>query len=239
MYVITSINSEVTIYTPIINNMDLRLINGAVFQIVGPSGSGKTHFVTQLLKKAREIFQKPIRKIYWLMGTGDDGEVGDTEKHLKCIKNITFLKGFEKGWQSKPQQDDVIVIDDLFTESTKEHDFNNLFTKIARHRQVTVIFITQNLFHQGGQHRTRNLNVHYLVIFKNPRDGTVVDYLARQAYPTNRNFLIDAFRDATDDVAHGYLFLDFTQACPETLRVRTDIFNPQGIFVYKQNESST
>ena len=42
--------------------MDLRLENGAVFQIVGPSGSGKTHFVSQLLTHADSIFANRIRK---------------------------------------------------------------------------------------------------------------------------------------------------------------------------------
>ena len=216
--------------------MDLRLLSGAVFQIVGPSGSGKTHFVVNLLNSSTRssIFKEPIRNIYWLMGT-DEGEAGDTLKQFKTLKNIKILKGFLPGWQNKPSRGDVVVIDDLFSESTKETDFNNMFTKVARHRQVTVIFITQNLFHQGGQHRTRNLNVHYLAIFKNPRDNTVIDYLARQAFPSNRNYLIDAFKDATVDRPHGYLFLDFTQTCPDMLRVRTDIFNiDDGIIIYKQ-----
>ena len=215
--------------------MDLRLVNGAVFQVVGPSGSGKTHFVINLLS-TQNVFKEKTRQIYWLMGT-NEGESGDTQNQFKALKNVKILKGFEEGWQDKPKKGDVVVIDDLFSESTKEQDFNNMFTKVACHRQVTVIFITQNIFHQGGQHRTRNLNVHYLVIFKNPRDNTVVDYLARQAFPTNRLFLIDAFKDATVDKPHGYLFLDFTQACPDLLRVRADIFNPNGIVVYKQCSS--
>ena len=134
------------------SNMDLRLVNGAVFQVVGPSGSGKTHFVINLLS-SQNVFKEPTRHIYWLMGTSE-GESGDTQKQFKSLKNVKILKGFEKGWQTKPQKGDVVVIDDLFSESTKEQDFNNMFTKVARHRQVTVIFITQNLFHQGGQSYT-------------------------------------------------------------------------------------
>ena len=164
--------------------MDLRLANGAVFQVVGPSGSGKTHFVINLLS-AENVFKEPTRQIYWLMGI-DEGESGETQQQFKTLKHVKILKGFEEGWQDKPLKGDVVVIDDLFSESTKEQNFNNMFTKVARHRQVTVIFITQNLFHQGGQHRTRNLNVHYLIIFKNPRDNTVIDYLARQAFLSNR-----------------------------------------------------
>ena len=212
--------------------MDLRFANNCVFQIVGPSGSGKTFFVTNLLYNANVIFKNKIGKIYWLMGI-EEGEHGKTQQSLKRIKNISFMNGFEEGWEKRPKSGDVIVIDDLFTESTKEQAFNNLFTKIARHRGVTVIFLTQNLFHQGGQHRTRNLNVNYLVIFKNPRDNTVIDFLARQAFPSNRKFLMDAFQDATHNKPFGYLFLDFTQTCPEELRVRADIFNE--FYVYKQS----
>ena len=214
--------------------MDLRLENGSVMQVVGPSGSGKTHFVCSLLRDSHLKFKRAIKKIYWLMGS-DEGEAGETAKEMKKLGDkVKVLRGFEKGWQSKPQKDDAIVIDDLYAESTKETDFNNLFTKVARHRQVTVIFITQNLFHQGGQHRTRNLNVHYLVLFKNPRDCTAIDFIARQAFPKNRLFLVDAYKDATENRPHGYLFIDFTQPCPDFLRVRSDVFNVNGITVYKQ-----
>lgn len=214
--------------------MDMRLKNDAVFQVVGPSGCGKTMFVTQLLENSRQVFLKPVKHIYWLMGTSD-GESGATKQQFKKLhKNITILQGFEKGWIDKPQKGDAIVIDDLFAESSKEGNFNNLFTKIARHRGVTVIFITQNMFHQGGQHRTRNLNVHYLVLFKNPRDALAVEHVARQAFPHSLKFLIDAYRDATENHPHGYLFIDFTQSCPEELRVRTNIFDTNGIVIYKQ-----
>jgi len=219
--------------------MDVRLKNNAVFQIVGPSGCGKTLFTVKLLS-THGIFQSVIRHIYWLLGISSEngGEHGETAKMLKKqipTNKITFLNGFEEGWMEKPKMNDVLVIDDLFMEATKEKNFNNLFTKVARHRGVTVIFITQNMFQEGGQHRTRNLNVHYLVLFKNPRDRTVIDFIARQAYPHNKRFLTDAYKDATDETPHAYLFMDFTQECPDEIRVRTQIFNPsEGIIIYKQ-----
>jgi len=208
--------------------MDLQ--NGACYQIVGPSGSGKTHFVCKLLQNEK-FFKNKFNKIYW--HHGGVGECGLTGKELCKIKKIKFIEGFDQNWKDRLKRHDVIIIDDLYQESNKESEFNNLFTKISRHGEVTVIFITQNLFHQGGQHRTRNLNVQYLVLFKNPRDQTVVDFVSRQAFPNNRNFLIDSFQDATK-IPHGYLFIDFTQQCPDDLRVRTDIFNPLGMTVYKQ-----
>ena len=208
----------------------MELSNNAVFQIVGPSGSGKTHFVCKLLQN-ETFFKENFNKIYWHQG--GDGESGLTDKERCKLTRIKYINGFDQNWSKRLKSGDVIVIDDLYQEANKEADFNNLFTKIARHREVTVIFITQNLFHQGGQHRTRNLNVHYLVLFKNPRDQTVIDFVARQAYPHDKKYLVDAFHDATKN-AHGYIFIDFTQQCPDDERVKTDIFNQRGITVYKQ-----
>ena len=208
----------------------MQLQNNTCFQVVGPSGSGKTHFVCKLLQH-NKLFSYKFNKIYW--HHAGIGESGLTGKEICKLKSIKFVEGFDENWSKRLSKGDVIIIDDLYQESNKEADFNNLFTKISRHKEVTVIFITQNLFHQGGQHRTRNLNVQYLILFKNPRDQTVVDFVARQAFPNNRKYLIDSFNDATKD-AHGYLFLDFTQSCPDDMRVRTDIFNIEGMSVYKQ-----
>lgn len=208
----------------------MNLNNNAVFQIVGPSGSGKTHFVCQLLQR-NDMFKNRFNRIYWHQG--GEGESGLTQYEFCKVRGVKVINGFDENWSSRLQKGDVIVIDDLFQEANKEENFTNLFTKIARHRGVTVIFITQNLFHQGGNHRTRNLNVHYLVIFKNPRDKTVVDYLARQAFPHDKKYLIDSFMHATSK-PHGYLFIDFTQECPDNQRLLTNIFNPKYITMYKQ-----
>ena len=210
----------------------MELNNDAIFQVVGPSGSGKTHFVCKLLQN-QDKFKSKFNQIYWHQGGG--GENGLTKNEFCKLKGIKVINGFDENWASRLRKGDVIVIDDLFQEANKETEFTNLFTKIARHREVTVIFITQNLFHQGGHHRTRNLNVHYLVLFKNPRDQTVIDFVARQAYPHDKKYLVDSFHDATKN-AHGYIFIDFTQQCPDDERVKTDIFNQKGITVYKQTK---
>ena len=217
--------------------MDLRLQTNAVLQIVGPSGSGKTHFVCRLLAR-QDMFREKIGTIYWLQGTVE-GEEGDTEKCMEKLgKRLKIIRnGFIDGWENLAHRGDALIIDDLFHESTKEKNFVSLFTKIARHRHVLVVFITQNLFHKSSNSRTQNLNVHYLAMFRNPRDKTAIDHLARQMYPNNRKFLIDSFDDATSNRPHSYLFFDFTQECNDDIRVRTNILfedGQRGIIVYKQ-----
>ena len=216
------------------NNM-LGLENGSNIQIVGPSGSGKTFFTCQLLKN-KTSFISPIKKIYWHVGVAE-GESGSTLCALRKLSRLQIVRGLPKGWIDKPKKGDVIVIDDLFEEVNQDAvSCNQLFTKIARHRGVTVLFLTQNLFHTGGKHRTRNLNTHYLVLFKNPRDRTVIDFVSRQAFPQNRKFLMNVFDDITRNTSHSYVFLDFTQDCPDDLRVQTDLFNStDGVLIYKQS----
>jgi hypothetical protein len=99
-----------------------------------------------------------------------------------------------------------------------------IFTKGSHHRNLSVVYLTQNLFHSSRHNRTINLNTHYLILFKNPRDVTQISYLARQMYPTNPKFLIESFQDATSK-AYGYLFIDLKPETEETLRVRANIFD--------------
>ena len=47
-----------------------------------------------------------------------------------------------------------------------------LFTKECHHRNISVMFIVQNLFGKKKEQRTISLNSHYLVVFKNPRDAS-------------------------------------------------------------------
>lgn len=94
---------------------------------------------------------------------------------------------------------------------------------MVHHIPCTVIFLTQNLFQKGNENRTRALNTQYMILFKNPRDATQIAILNRQMYPGRNNFLVNAYRDATEKQPYGYLFIDLCQDTPPELRVRSKI----------------
>jgi hypothetical protein len=102
----------------------------------------------------------------------------------------------------------------------------HLFTKGSHHRGISVILITQNLFHQGRYWRDISLNAKYLILLKNVRDKNQFSHLARQLYPENRVSLYEAYLDATR-LPHGYLVLDLAQDTDDLLRFRTNIFPEQ------------
>ena len=82
--------------------MDVRLVNGAVCQVVGPSGSGKTHFVINLLSNSN-VFREPTRQIYWLMRT-DEGESGDTQKQFKLLKKLKSSRVLKRAGKISPKK---------------------------------------------------------------------------------------------------------------------------------------
>ena len=116
-----------------------------------------------------------------------------------------------------------MILDDVMAEAGDSKSVAKPFAQGSHHRNMTVIFLVQNLFHQAKQMRNISLNSHYMVLYKNPRDQGQIHALSYQMYPSEKHFLADAFADATA-APHSYLLLDFHPETPEHLRVRAKIF---------------
>ena len=97
----------------------------------------------------------------------------------------------------------------------------NLFTN-GKHLNLSVVFVSQNLFYAGKKCRTISLNSTYIVVFKNPRDQTQIRRLACQMFPSKPKFLQAAYEKETED-PYRYLFLDFHPNSPEFARVLGNI----------------
>ena len=71
---------------------------------------------------------------------------------VRTMPGIEFNEGIPKG-VDKPDYLDVsqrnlIVLDDLMAQSGKEKSIADLFTRGIHHRNLSVIYIGQNIFHQ-------------------------------------------------------------------------------------------
>ena len=76
----------------------------------------------------------------------------------------------------------------------------------GRHRNISVILITQNLFHQGRYCTDISLNAKYLVLLNSVREKNQFTHLTRKVYPEDTGSLYEAYVDATEK-PHGYLVL--------------------------------
>jgi hypothetical protein len=86
----------------------------------------------------------------------------------------------------------------------------DLFTKGSHHRNISVILVAQNIFHQSTHCRDLSLNAKYLVLLKNVRVRSQFSRLSQHVYPKNSGDLYDSYLHASAK-PHGYLVLDLCQ----------------------------
>ena len=76
------------------------------------------------------------------------------------------------------------------------YNVSELFTKGSHHRNISLVLITQNLFHQGPSSSDISLKSKYMVVFKNSRDKTQILHLALQVYPENSSNIHKTYLEA-------------------------------------------
>ena len=189
--------------------------------LAGPTGCGKTQFTFRFMREVNKIMTPPPDKIVYCYG--------EYQNLFSQYPNIEFNQGLPNVPQFDGRQRVLMVLDDLMAESGD--DVERIFTKFSHHRNISIMYLSQNLFYKSKQNRTMSLNAHYLVIFKNPRDQNQLAILARQMYPGNAKFLIEAFGDATSK-PYGYQLIDLKPDTEERLRIRTNIFQEETQIVY-------
>ena len=59
------------------------------------------------------------------------------------------------------------------------------YSEHSHHRNISVLFLCQDLFPPGKFAKTISRNVHYIVAFKNPRDQVGMHTLTLQAFPND------------------------------------------------------
>lgn len=180
--------------------------------VAGPSGCGKSNFVCEFIKHMNQICNVEFKNILWCY---------DEMQPLYNLTGVNYYQGIADLSMFDGKEPQLMIIDDLMRES--DGRVVDIFTKGSHHRNLSIFYITQNLFHQGKGQRDISLNSSYIVYFKNPRDKTQIRYLARQLVPENPKYVEEAYRDATSK-PHGYLMIDLKQNTDDVYRLKTNIF---------------
>ena len=202
----------------------MKLLHPFTCIVAGPTCSGKTFLVRSIIKE--KVIEPKPEKVVWLYAE-------DQPLYKDLGSSIEFIQGIPDDIESRfdGKAPTTIIIDDLMTQLHSDQRLTRLFTVGSHHRNLSVIFIVQNLFHQGKEMRNLSLNSHYIILFKNPRDRFQVSVLARQMYPGKAKFLEEAYNDATKG-HYGYLILDLKPDTDEDFRVRTGILPGDVPLVY-------
>ena len=155
----------------------IKFVHPSNFLVAASSQSGKTEFVLQLVQHSQTLFEPRPEKIIWVYSIFQEA--------YKRLRGVEFTDSLPTADSFTGEQRILLVLDDLM------HDvgpsIEQLFTKGSHHKNLSVVYITQNLF--AAKQRTLSLNSHYLVLFKNVRDASQIGALARQMYPNKKDCL--------------------------------------------------
>ena len=209
--------ANITVYD---QNVLVKLETPYTMIVSGQTGSGKADFVKRLIKTNTNLHSTSFKRIIYAYTM--------FQESLEEL-NVELVEGFPDNvvWSGEPT---LLVLDDMMLELRNDVRLAALFTKM-RHKNVSTIFITQNMYFQSQYATTITRNAQYLALFPNPRDNAMIETLGRQTFPLNKKFLSTAFAMATDQ-PFGYLFLDFKPSTPKDLRVRQNIFPSEQCYVY-------
>lgn len=78
---------------------------------------------------------------------------------------MTFVVGFPSNYMDYLGTKSLMILDDVVAECGRDKRFIYLFAKGCHPLNVSVIFVTQNLFHKGSEIRGASLNSQYLIVF--------------------------------------------------------------------------
>ena len=183
---------------------DGRLKHPFMCVVAGPSRSGKSTFVRNLLLKQDHLIDTLFDYVIIFLGTdtSENNTISTLGRvfqrvYLIKVKNVYWtreelqkrfpldLKDMLKEWSNKKLKG-CFIFDDLMEELSECSVLTKLFTKFSTHYGVSIINITQNLFHQGtgkSDHVSVYRNTRVLVIFNNPMDNSILTTVGKRLNP--------------------------------------------------------
>jgi hypothetical protein len=128
--------------------------------IAGPTQCGKTYFFISVLKN--KLIQPEPQRIVSI-----NGEWQNAHAELqRVLPQIEFIKDFQPQLHESfdPRMRNLVELNDQM-EKRNDHKRGTdsvvkFFTQGSHHRNMTVVYVAQNLFNQDESMRTVSLNAH-------------------------------------------------------------------------------
>ena len=127
--------------------------------VSGLTGSGKTYYITKLLRLPQ--FEGARVNLFY----GNNQPLYNEMEFASANQGLDRLEAVLS--ELKPQEKNVIIIDDLMQEAGRSEQVRNLVTRDVHHNRFTVILVFQNLLPQYTYSRDLAINVRYSVVFYN------------------------------------------------------------------------
>ncbi len=202
---------------------------GRALCISGATHAGKSWLAKQIIKHKESMFTRKVESVLYCYDLYNEGL-----DELLNYSNVELHHGIPQRTKLESYNDGnfhLIILDDLGLDVIRNKEMAKLFTQLCHHWGLSTILIVQNFHSQGPWARDISLQLGAIVLFKNRRDESQVNVLARQMYPGNSYLLTEAYRLATER-DYGYLVADCSQSCPELARLRTNVLPGELMVVF-------
>ena len=209
--------------------------------VVGLSASGKTVFVSELLQEPHRYFCPVPQCLHVCYGAKQPLLETLREQHgVQLHEGLPTVNDLSQ-WllEEMINEGGILVLDDLMAEGGNDKEVCDLFTKHSHHRNITVLYLCQDMFPRKKYAKTINRQAHYIVAFKSPLDQLGVKHLLLQAFPSHWKDVMDVF-DKVTCRPYGYMMLDLHPATDDAMRVFTNVLRKEGFthgYRIKENAS--
>ena len=181
-------------------------------------------WVKKLIENRNEMINKEINRVIYCYG--------EWQSEFDKMENVEFIKGVDSVFKDndffRSGESTLLILDDLANELSGNPKASKLFTQGIHHRNVSIVFITQNLYKQGKAMRDIQLNCQYLVLFKNCRDVNQIKVLSNQMGLAH---LPETYRKVTSQ-PYQPLVVDMRPGTADYLRVRLPVLPGEYMRVY-------
>jgi hypothetical protein len=221
----SSSESAYNVKTQIVSNF-FAFRTPANVVVSGPSGSGKSELMLRIIAEREKLVNILPKRIIWSYS------VDHPEFFKRLPKEVELMYGlpdFDNLGIADSDSHTWIIIDDQM--DNLNQTISRLFTAYSHKKKLTLWLLTQNFYDKNIHLRNITLNAHYLLCFVNHRDMSQFFRIASQVFPRKSKSLIHVYEELAK-TPYSYLLIDTSILCPDELRVRTDIFNPNGCIVF-------
>lgn len=195
--------------------------------IVGASNTGKSTLLADIVLNRDKIINKKIDKIWYCAKYQTSIPAA-----LKTDPLVKFHQGVpsDEICENSEGKNVLIILDDLLETAFQSDTVSSIFTQ-GRNRSIATILVSQVLFPRYANARNVSLNASHIIYFRNIRDASSINCLARQICPLDSKAFSELFLNNINK-PFSYLLMDFQPTTPDIFRYRENILsNRPTIFV--------
>jgi hypothetical protein len=203
---------------------DVRFKVPSSFILAGATMTGKTMWTMNFLRQLENLVECPgcaANVVYFYKDWQPSFESFSKEGIVReWVNRLPTSEDILEQTEGFHETGSVIVIDDFQQKLNK--DTIEIFTSLAHRTNSIVILLVQNIFCGNRVFREMSLNATYIVLFRNPRDGSQINCFAKQIAPGNVKWLVNKFHEVTK-LPHSYMLFDCHQKTPHKLKFRSRV----------------